>query len=193
MAKPEMVMTNPVKADTAQASGVVARRGPLSLLFHDSRAICLNARPDDAFTPIRRIGGTTGWYYANWLWRLRGALDLLVGGIGLRKGRRDPDHVEVGDTVDCWRVEEFEPDRRLLLVLEMKHPGSGSLEFEVNGDGNFSTIRQTATYDTGGLWGCLYWYLSYPLHELLFQGMLRNIGAAGRACAERREIHGPSS
>ncbi|MBI5086302.1 MAG: DUF2867 domain-containing protein [Acidobacteria bacterium] len=193
MAKPEKAMTTTETETSEPAASHVKGRGPRSLVFRDSRTICLNVQPSDAFTPIRRIGGAAGWYYANWLWRLRGALDLLVGGIGLRSGRRDPDNIEVGDSIDCWRVEEFEPDRRLLLVLEMKHPGYGTLEFEVTGDGDSSTIRQTATYDTGGFWGCLYWYLSYPLHEVLFRGMLRNIGAAGLACAGRQEIHGSSS
>ncbi len=147
----------------------------------------VDLHPEDAFAPIRRIGGDTGWYYANWLWQLRGLLDLLIGGIGLRRGRRDPDQVEVGDAIDCWRVQQFEPDRRLRLALEMRYPGCGLLEFEVTGNGSGSTIRQTATYATGGFWGCLYWYSTYPAHEMLFQGMLRNIGAAGRAWADHRK------
>jgi len=162
------------------------RRGSFSLLFRDSRTIASNVHPEDAFAPIRKIGGETGWYYANWLWSLRGLLDRLIGGIGLRRGRRDPEHLRINDTVDCWRVVEFVPDRRLRLVLEMRYPGRGWLEFEVSGNGTGSSIRQIATYDTGGLIGCLYWYLSYPIHEMLFQGMLRRIGEAGQARAKSR-------
>lgn len=145
-----------------------------------------NLPAEQAFGPIRRIGGETGWYYANWLWRLRGWMDLMVGGVGLRRGRRDPEHIEVGDTVDCWRVEAYDPPRRLRLALEMKVPGRGWLEFEVNGNGTASTIRMTATYETGGLLGYIYWRLLYPFHEVLFTGMLRGISAASCSGAGER-------
>jgi hypothetical protein len=137
--------------------------------------------PEVAFGPIRRIGGATGWYYADWLWRLRGAMDLVVGGVGLRRGRRDPDTLRVGDTVDCWRVEALEPNRRLRLAAEMKLPGRAWLEFEVSGDSGGSTIRQTASFDPLGLLGRAYWYSVYPLHQFVFDGMLRNIAAAAVA------------
>jgi len=141
----------------------------------DSRVTRVAASPARAFAPIRRIGGTTGWYYANWLWSLRGFLDLLVGGVGMRRGRRDPDALAVGDALDCWRVEAFEPDRRLRLVAEMKLPGRAWLEFEVEPDGAGSRIRQTAIYDPVGVLGRAYWYAVYPLHGLVFAGMLRGI------------------
>jgi uncharacterized protein YbjT (DUF2867 family) len=147
----------------------------------DSRVAHVQQPPALAFTPIRRIGGTTGWYYANWLWQWRGFLDLLVGGVGLRRGRRDPAWLVPGDTVDCWRVEAYEPDRRLLLVAEMKLPGRAWLEFEVEGTATTSQIRQTAIFDPLGLWGQLYWYALYPLHRLLFAGMLRRIARASTA------------
>jgi hypothetical protein len=89
----------------------------------DSRVAHVNTPPALAFRPIRTIGGTTGWYYANWLWRLRGFIDLLVRGVGLRRGRRDPAWLVPGDTVDFWRVEAFEPDHLLRLFAEMKLPG----------------------------------------------------------------------
>lgn len=162
-------------------------RGRFSPVFRDSRLASLSSPPERAFEPIRRIGGTTGWYYANWLWRVRGWMDLMVGGIGWRRGRRDPEQIQVGDAVDCWRVEAFEPHHRLLLALEMRIPGRGWLEFEVNGNGSGSTVRLTATYDSGGPLGCLYWYLTYPFHERLFTGMLRGISAATRSVAEGRE------
>jgi hypothetical protein len=125
--------------------------------------------------PIRRIGGKTGWYYGNSLWRLRGFLDLLVGGAGLRRGRRDPEWLIPGDTVDFWRVEAFEPDSLLRLFAEMKLPGRAWLQFEVTGGDAGTTICQTAIFDSVGIYGLLYWYALYPLHELVFAGMLRGI------------------
>src|SRR5581483_4475353 len=97
----------------------------------DARSVRVSFPPAAAFAPIRRIGGATGWYFADWLWSLRGWLDLLVGGAGMRRGRPDPERLRVGDTLDCWRVEAFEPDRRLLLTAEMRLPGRAWLEFEV--------------------------------------------------------------
>lgn len=144
----------------------------------DSRAAPVSASPSNAFKPICRIGGRTGWYYGNWLWKLRGWLDLLVGGVGLRRGRRDPERPYPGDAVDFWRVETFEPDRLLRLSAEMKLPGRAWLEFEVTGNGNSSTIRQTAIFDPVGLSGLAYWYALYPLHHFVFAGMLRGIVAA---------------
>lgn len=149
-------------------------------LLIDSRSIQVAAPPEMAFVPIRRIGGATGWYYADWLWHLRGAMDLVVGGVGLRRGRRDREELRVGDTVDCWRVEALEPGHRLRLAAEMRLPGRAWLEFEVTGDSGGSTIRQTATFNPVGLLGRAYWYSVYPLHQLVFQGMLRGIAAAGQ-------------
>ncbi len=147
----------------------------------DSRVASVPHPPPQAFRPIRRIGGETGWYYANWLWRLRGFMDLLVGGAGMRRGRRNPEWALLGDTVDFWRVEVFEPDRLLRLSAEMKLPGRAWLQFEVEGDESGSTIRQTSIFDPSGLMGLLYWYLLYPLHSRVFAGMLRGIvRAAGR-------------
>jgi uncharacterized protein YbjT (DUF2867 family) len=141
----------------------------------DSRTARVDAPIAQAFTPIRRLGGTTGWYYSNWLWRLRGFLDLLVGGVGLRRGRRDPEFVRAGDVVDFWRVEAFEPDHLLRLIAEMKLPGRAWLEFEVTGENATSQIRQTAIFDPVGLFGLIYWYALYPVHQLVFSGMLRGI------------------
>jgi uncharacterized protein YbjT (DUF2867 family) len=151
----------------------------------DSRTATLGVPPDQAFTPIRRIGGQTGWYYANWLWSLRGFLDLLFGGVGVRRGRRDPETLCVGDALDFWRVELYEPPHRLRLSAEMKLPGRAWLEFEVTGDEEQSTIRQTALFDPIGLTGLLYWYGIYPLHQLVFAGMLRNVARAAH-CRLRR-------
>jgi hypothetical protein len=140
-----------------------------------SRSMRVNAPPGRSFTPIRRIGGRAGWYYADWLWKVRGFLDLLVGGVGLRRGRRDPERLNPGDALDFWRVESYEHDRRLRLVAEMKLPGREWLEFEVKPDGDGSIIHQTAVFDPVGLSGLLYWYGAYPLHAMIFAGMLRAI------------------
>jgi hypothetical protein len=144
----------------------------------DSRTAHVNVAPCAAFAPIQRIGGKTGWYYANHLWRIRGFLDLLAGGVGMRRGRGDPVNLRIGDALDFWRVEEFEPDHLLRLQAEMKLPGRAWLEFEVTGDESESTIRQTAIFDPIGLLGLGYWYGIYPLHQLVFAGMLRNIARA---------------
>jgi uncharacterized protein YbjT (DUF2867 family) len=146
----------------------------------DSRTIAVDVPPAVAFGPIARIGGRTGWYYATWLWQARGVLDLLVGGIGLRRGRRNPDELRVGDALDWWRVEVYEPGRRLRLESEMRSSGRAWLEFDVEpGEKpNTSIIRQTAIYDPVGLLGLVYWYGVYPLHLLVFRGMLRDIARA---------------
>ncbi len=141
----------------------------------DSRSRQVAASAADAFRPIRRIGGQTGWYYGNWLWQIRGFLDLLVGGVGVRRGRRDADHLCVGDALDFWRVEQFQPDRLLRLRAEMKVPGRAWLEFEVRPEDGRSTVRQTAIFDPVGILGLAYWYALYPLHHFVFSGMLRNL------------------
>jgi hypothetical protein len=150
----------------------------------DSRTIQVKGSPKTAFAPIRRIGGTTGWYFANLLWRLRGFLDLLAGGVGLRRGRRDSETLHVGDTLDFWRVEEFDADRRLRLVAEMKVPGKAWLEFEVTGDSEHSMIRQTAIFDPLGLFGLIYWYGLYPFHRWIYVGLLRKIAEASLLAAD---------
>jgi uncharacterized protein YbjT (DUF2867 family) len=144
----------------------------------DSRVITVALPPDLAFVPIERIGGQTGWYYGDLLWHLRGWLDLMFGGAGLRRGRRDPDHLRVGDHVDFWRVEQIEPGRLLRLTAEMKLPGRAWLQFEVEPDGERSTIRQTALFDPVGVAGLAYWYVLWPLHNLVFGNMIREIGCA---------------
>lgn len=141
----------------------------------DTRSLTVRATPEQAFQPIERIGGDTGWYFGNWLWQLRGFLDLLAGGVGVRRGRRDPNHLLVGDTVDWWRVETLEPNSRVLFEAEMKTPGRAWLEFEVKAQNGQTVIRQTAVFDPVGLTGLLYWYLLFPLHNLIFSGMIRSI------------------
>jgi uncharacterized protein YbjT (DUF2867 family) len=143
--------------------------------LQDTRQADVAVSAAAAFEPIQRIGGDTGWYAWNWLWRTRGFLDLVVGGVGMRRGRRSPTTLGVGDTVDFWRVEALEPGRRLRLVAEMKLPGRAWLEFEVTGDASSARIRQTAVFDPVGLRGRAYWYALYPVHHLVFGGMLRGL------------------
>lgn len=147
----------------------------------DSRAIETSASPEEAFRCVERIGGVNGWYYGNALWQIRGFLDRLAGGVGMQRGRRDPEHLRRGDILDCWRVEIIERPQRLLLRAEMKVFGRAWLQFEVSALDVGSEIRQTAVYDPHGLTGIIYWYSLYPLHELIFAGMLRGIA---RSAAE---------
>jgi hypothetical protein len=150
----------------------------------DSRTCAVDAPAKAAFAAVRRIGGANGWYWGNWLWRIRGLIDLAAGGAGLRRGRRDPTSLAIGDPLDFWRVEALEDGRLLRLAAEMKLPGRAWLEFEVTpAGGDRSTIRQTAMFDAYGLRGLMYWYGLYPIHALIFRQMLR--GIARRASTHR--------
>ncbi|NND99252.1 MAG: SDR family oxidoreductase [Pirellulaceae bacterium] len=141
----------------------------------DSRCVTVSVPPAQAFAPIRKIGGKQGWYFGNFLWTLRGWIDLLLGGVGMRRSRRDPEHLNVGEVLDWWRVQEYDADHLLRLSAEMKVPGRAWLEFEVEPCDDGSTIRQTAIFDPIGFFGLAYWYGIYPLHAIMFRGMLRRI------------------
>ena len=141
----------------------------------DRRQIHVAVGADRGFVPIATIGGNQGWYYATWLWRIRGAIDLLMGGVGMRRGRRDPNVPAVGDTLDFWRVEAYEPGRRLRLAAEMKVPGRAWLEFEVVPVADGAVVHQTAVFEPVGLSGLLYWYGLFPVHTVMFRGLLRAI------------------
>jgi uncharacterized protein YbjT (DUF2867 family) len=152
----------------------------------DSRSIQVRVPPEQAFRPIRRIGGETGWYFGDRLWRLRGFLDLLAGGVGVRRGRRDPETPTVGSALDFWRVEAYEPDRLLRLRAEMRLPGRAWLQFEVTRNDTGSAIRQTASFHPTGLLGTAYWYSLFPIHSWIFKGMLSRIADAAQAPEGRR-------
>jgi len=144
----------------------------------DSRTLTVEAPAEVVFRCIERIGGDHGWYACNWLWHVRGFIDLLQGGVGMGRGRPSSTTLRVGDTVDSFRVETIERNRRLRLKSEMNLPGRAWLEFEVTETGSSTQIRQTAIFDPVGLKGQLYWYSLYVPHELVFNGMLRGIAQA---------------
>lgn len=131
-----------------------------------------------AFDTVQRIGGTTGWYYGNYLWKLRGWIDTLFGGVGLRRGRGHHTQLQKGDVLDFWRVENIEPGRRLRLRAEMKVPGNAWLEFIATGDETHARVYQIAIFQPFGVLGVLYWYVLHPLHNLVFNSMIKGIGYA---------------
>jgi hypothetical protein len=150
--------------------------GPAALGNVQEVSVPLSA--DEAFAPVRRIGGRTGWYFGNWLWRIRGLIDLMTGGVGMRRGRPDPETPLPGSTLDFWRVQIYEPGRRLRLLAEMRVPGRAWLEFRAEAQGRSTVLRQIAYFEPHGLQGLLYWYLLWPIHQVMFRGMLRRIAAA---------------
>lgn len=147
-------------------------------VFTDRRATSIAAPAHRVFEAVCRVGGGHGWYAADSLWKLRGMIDRLAGGPGLRRGRRDPARVAYGDALDFWRVTAVEPDRRLALRAEMRLPGEALLEFEIRPGGDRCRLVQTARFKPRGLLGLLYWALVAPLHGVVFRGMLDGIRRA---------------
>lgn len=145
--------------------------------YIDQRATEVAASPASAFRAVCRIGGTNGWYAANFLWKVRGWIDRLVGGPGLRRGRRDSNRLRFGDALDFWRVVRIEQDRRLELRAEMRLPGIATLEFrlEPTDSPGLTGLVQIARFKPRGLLGILYWFAVYPLHGVVFQGMLNGV------------------
>jgi uncharacterized protein YbjT (DUF2867 family) len=145
-------------------------------VFRDERTVRVAAPAWAVYRAVCRVGGGHGWYAADWLWKLRGWMDVLVGGPGLRRGRRDPEAVGYGEALDFWRVVGIERDRWLALRAEMKLPGEARLEFVIRevGEGA-SELTQRALFEPRGLFGLLYWYAVVPLHHVVFDGMLRGI------------------
>ncbi len=148
----------------------------------ERRQLIVAASPPAVFKVFCQLGGDTGWLYLNFAWELRGWADRLVGGVGMRRGRRDSDALRIGDAVDFWRVEAVEPDACLRLRAEMKVPGRAWLQFEVfpQSEGD-SRLVQTAFFAPKGLFGLLYWYGLYPIHRLIFAGMIRKVGSRAEA------------
>lgn len=162
----------------AQTSGIFKKgishymEVPVNGCFQDIRSMPIKDS-DQALTRIWGIGGKSGWYYGNWLWEIRGILDQLMGGVGMRRGRKSAIDISAGDTLDFWRVlVANKQEKRLLLYAEMKLPGEAWLEFKID-DKNILT--QTATFRPLGLWGRIYWYSVYPFHGFIFKGLIKNI------------------
>jgi hypothetical protein len=145
---------------------------PVFGCFKDARSM-KTPDPEGALRRIWSIGGATGWYYGNWLWRIRGFMDKMAGGVGLRRGRKNPTEISAGESLDFWRVLlASKEEKRLLLYAEMKLPGEAWLEFKITDD---NTVIQTATFRPRGLMGRLYWYAVLPFHGFIFKGMLRRV------------------
>ncbi|MYB48499.1 MAG: SDR family oxidoreductase [Dehalococcoidia bacterium] len=145
-------------------------------LILERRSRNVAAQPRQVFRVFTGIGGNRGWYFANWAWRIRGMIDRLLGGAGLRRGRRHPDHLRVGDALDFWRVEALEADRMVRLRAEMKLPGSAWLQYEARqAADNTTQLVQTAAFDPRGLAGLAYWYVLYPFHAWIFGGLVNSI------------------
>lgn len=140
-----------------------------------------SADPPELFRAFTRIGGNNGYYTMNWAWSLRGLLDSLVGGVGLRRGRRHPTEIHPGEALDFWRVVRVVPNERLDLYAQMKLPGEAWLSFEAKANGNGSTLKQTALFIPRGLAGRLYWYLLFPFHVAIFGRMARRIAKAAES------------
>ncbi|MFN8483542.1 MAG: SDR family oxidoreductase [Anaerolineae bacterium] len=152
------------------------------VMEHRQRLVA--AAPHGVFRSFTGLGGRRGWLYMNWAWQLRGLADRLIGGVGMRRGRRDPDDVRVGDALDFWRVEAVEPDRLLRLRAEMKVPGQAWLQFQARPQADGETLlSQTAFFAPKGLSGWLYWYALYPIHGLIFSGMIRKVAEGAEAPA----------
>ena len=154
-------------------------------LEHRERVIAAPAAV--VFRNFTGLGGDRGWLYCNWVWRLRGIIDRMIGGVGFRRGRRNKDELRVGEALDFWRVEDIVKDRLLLLRAEMKVPGRAWLQFEVEpiDDGKCRLI-QTAFFAPKGLFGLVYWYALYPIHGLIFSGLIRKL--AQRTAAEQHSL-----
>ena len=176
----------PIPGDPQWAGGTV---------FTDQHSVAIKANPRSVFAAVCRIGGGHGWYAGNILWRIRGWMDTLVGGPGLRRGRRDADRVEFGEALDFWRVVGIDRDRWLSLLAEMKLPGKAMLKFELEpeGDGRRTRLTMTARFRPKGLLGILYWYAVLPLHNIVFGGMLRGIRSTAEATDRATDLSSSDS
>jgi uncharacterized protein YbjT (DUF2867 family) len=147
---------------------------PINGCYFDDRKLHVSDI-EKVLNKIWSIGGSNGWYYANWLWGIRGFIDKLFGGVGLRRGRKNQNEISPGEALDFWRVLIADRrEKRLLLFAEMKLPGEAWLEFRID---NQNILHQTATFRPLGLWGRLYWYSVLPFHGFIFRGMIRNIAS----------------
>lgn len=162
-------------------------------ILQETRSLVVPVAPPEAWAPISRIGGEQGYYYADGLWRARGAIDSLVGGVGLRRGRAYPATLRAGDALDFWRISDVEPGRRVRLVAEMKLPGEAMLEFEIAPENGGTRITQTASFLPRGLAGLAYWHALLPLHRVIFRGMLDGIAREATRSAGSRTASSSAS
>jgi hypothetical protein len=147
----------------------------------------VNASTGEVFAAFASLGGKRGWPYAEGLWRVRGAMDRMVGGVGMRRGRRDPHDLRPGDAIDFWRVEDVQPGSLLRLRAEMKVPGNAWLQFEARPLEDARTLLvQTAFFAPKGLGGLAYWYGLYPVHRAIFSGMVRRLAEQAEEGSRRR-------
>jgi uncharacterized protein YbjT (DUF2867 family) len=147
---------------------------PVFGILHDRRSLKIEGDPDKVLNRVFSIGGETGWYFANWIWNVRGVIDKMVGGVGLRRGRRNATELNPGDALDFWRVLIADREnKRLLLFAEMKVPGEAWLEFRIVRKEKGLYLTQTATFMPKGLSGRLYWWILLPIHLVMFQGMIK--------------------
>lgn len=165
--------------DRASRSSLSSTEG----MIVERRARTVAASPDRVFAEVERIGGEGGWPYLNVLWWLRGLMDRLVGGVGMRLGRRNPERLREGDALDFWRVEEIRRPDLLRLRAEMKVPGRAWLQYEVSAVDGGSRLVQTAFFEPKGVPGLAYWYLLYPIHVLIFRGTVRVLAERAQAKA----------
>jgi uncharacterized protein YbjT (DUF2867 family) len=164
-------------------------------VIREVRSIHVPAAREQVFDTVSRLGGEEGWLVWEWAWEVRGLLDRLAGGPGLRRGRRDPGELLVGEAVDFWRVEASDPPHRLRLRAEMKVPGEAWLEWATLPEGDGTRLVQTASFAPRGLGGMLYWYLLYPVHRAIFSALVGAVGqrASGAARGDRRPRSGPEA
>lgn len=172
--------------ETTWASSLAGEPEGRALGFHEGLLLerhhrHVKAPPEIVFRTCCALGGDSGWPAGNWLWQLRGLMDRAVGGVGMRRGRRHPRELRMGDPVDFWRVEALEPDHLLRLRAEMKLPGHAWLQFMVRPEGTGTRLEQTAFFEPHGLLGLLYWYSVLPLHRFVFPGMIRALRLRAQA------------
>ncbi|MGE0592299.1 MAG: SDR family oxidoreductase [Vicinamibacterales bacterium] len=178
----ETAWTDALASSLGDVPPVVLATHDGMVLEHRQRIVAASAT--DVYRAFSQLGGDNGWLYMTWAWRVRGLLDRLVGGVGMRRGRRHPRHVRVGDALDFWRVEAVTPGALLRLRAEMKVPGRAWLQFKAQPQEDGRTLlSQTAFFAPRGLWGLVYWYALYPIHQVIFSGMVRRV--ADRAVAGR--------
>lgn len=165
-----------IKDEDDQTYDIVNKRG----VVQEVRTLLTDVSPESLFQSFIRIGGENGWLSWNWAWKVRGWIDSLAGGPGLKRGRRSPEELEEGESLDFWRVEKIDEPQLLRLKAEMKMPGKAWLQWETKVEGNQTRLIQTAVFIPRGLWGQIYWYSLYPAHLFLFSDMAHKIVALAK-------------